>query len=66
MDLEIYNAEDRLFSSHALTIHMTCFSLISNMLYDLSHYNVTNFHITTRKIDITDGQNQLVMVKTFR
>jgi len=45
MDLEIYDAKDRLFSFHALTIHMMRFLHISDMLYDLSHYNLTNFHM---------------------
>ena len=45
MDLEIYNAKDRLFSSHALIVQMMCFLDISDMLYDLSHYNLINFHM---------------------
>jgi len=45
MDLEIYGVEDRLFSIHDLIAHMMYFLHILDMLFDLSHYILTNFHM---------------------
>jgi len=45
ISLEIYDAEDTRSSFHVTISHMMCSLHVLDMLYDLSHYNLTIFHM---------------------
>ena len=45
ISLEIYDTEDTWSSFHVTISHMMCSLHILDMLYDLSHYNLTIFHM---------------------